>query len=107
MKERILGLIIGFGFIGIWIISYIAILLPINVILSHFGIGTIASFIIAFLYLTFFSKSAFLIEILSIAGGYFAYKEWPISFFIFYCSIFVLITLINYWPLILKKKSED
>ena len=105
MKEKILGYIVGLGFIGIWIISYIAILLPINVILNHFGIGAIASFIIALLYLTFFSRFAILIEILSIAGGYFAYKEWPTSFFIFYCSIFVLITLINYWPLIFKNKS--
>lgn len=93
MKEKILGYLGGAGLILIWLFAFIAFFLPIDVILSHFGAGFIISFIVTMLYYYFGSTIPLLNEALMIIGGYFAYKEWPTSFFIFYCIIFGIYTI--------------
>lgn len=100
MKEKITGGVGGFLAVVFMIVSYIAFIIPAIVVLTHFNIRGIIALIILLVYVYVISNFPFVNEIIMIAGAYFAYTDFPFTFFIIYCCIFGLFTLITIFNLI-------
>lgn len=95
MKEKITGGIGGVLAVLFFIISYVAFITPAIVVLLHFGIRGIFATILLIIYVYFVSYIPVVNEVLLILGAIFAYTDFPLSFFIVYCCIFGLFTLIT------------